>query len=138
MVELLDDVVKKSVNEVVAVISQSLNGRMTNLEAKMQKQWETFKQKWEDETVQLEPGSKEGTIIVAKYRIRTSVQAEMEKLWMKRMEKEDKIMLNKYETLNPTIERLGNEIINFRERRRESRRAPWRPRLGAEGVQATS
>ena len=61
----------------------------------MQSQWETFKQKWEDETVQLEAGSKEGSVFVAKYRFPTSVQAEMEKLWTKRMEKEDKIMLNR-------------------------------------------
>ena len=36
MAERLDDVVKKSVNEVIAEISESLHGRMTNLEAKMQ------------------------------------------------------------------------------------------------------
>ena len=105
----------------VAGISESLNGRMTNLEAKMQSQWETFEQKWEDETVQLEAGSKEGSVFVAKYRIPTSVQAEMEKLWTKRMEKEDKIMLNKYGTLNPTVERLGNEIINLRVRKKGNR-----------------
>ena len=63
--------------------------------------------------VQLEPGSKEGTITLAEYRVRASVQADMEKLWTERMEKEDKIMLNKYETLNSTVESLGSEIINF-------------------------
>ena len=31
------------------------------------------------------------------------------------MEKEDKTMLNKYETLNSTVERLGCEIIDLRE-----------------------
>ena len=50
MVERLDDVVKE--------ISESPNGRMTNLEAKMQHQWEAFYQKWEDKIVQLKPGSK--------------------------------------------------------------------------------
>ena len=63
--------------------------------------------------MQLEPGSEEGTISLAQYRIRSSVQAEMEKLWTERMEKEDKIMLNKHETLNSTVDPLGSEIINF-------------------------
>ena len=39
----------------------------------------------------------------------------MEKLWTERMENEGKIMLNKYETLNSTVERLGSEIINLRD-----------------------
>ena len=78
-VERLEDVVKG--------ISESLRGRMTKLEAKMQSQWETFEQKWEDEIVQLKLGSKEGAITMAEYRIRTNVQAELEKLWTDRMGK---------------------------------------------------
>ena len=42
MADRLDGVVTESVNEVVAKISESLHGRMTNLEAKMQSQWEIF------------------------------------------------------------------------------------------------
>ena len=57
---------------------------------------------------------------MAECRIRTSVQADLEKLWTKRMEKEDKIMLNKYETLNSTAERLGSEIICLRRGRKMS------------------
>ena len=71
---------KKSVNEVVAEISESLHGRMTNWEAKLQSQCETFEKTWEDKIVQLEPGSKEGAITLAEYRIRSSVQAELEEL----------------------------------------------------------
>ena len=33
------------------------------------------------------------------------------------MEKEDKIMLNKYDTLNSTVERLGCEVIVLKERK---------------------
>ena len=33
------------------------------------------------------------------------------------MEKEDKIILNKYETLNSTVERFGREIINLKKRK---------------------
>ena len=42
LADRLDSVVKKSVNEVVAGISESLHGRMTSLEAKKQNLWETF------------------------------------------------------------------------------------------------
>ena len=48
------------------------------------------------------------------------------------MEKEDNTMLNKYETLNSTVERLGCEIIDLR----ECNRGPLR--LRAEEAQATS
>ena len=47
MADRLDDVVMKSVNEVVAEIFESVHGRMTKLEAKMQHQWDTFEKKWE-------------------------------------------------------------------------------------------
>ena len=115
MADRLDDVVKKSVNEVGAEISESLHGRMTSLEAKMQNQWKTFEKKREDKILQLEPGTEEGATTLAEYRIRTSVQADLEKLWTERMEKDDKIMLNKCETLNSTVERLDSETINLRE-----------------------
>ena len=63
---------------------------------------------------------------MAEYR---SVQAKMEKLWTERMGKEDKIMLNKYETLSSTVERLGNEIINLREREKILKRGEYLGRL---------
>ena len=77
MVERLDDVVKG--------IFEFVHGRTTNLEAKLQRQWEAFEQKWEDKIVQLKPGSKEGSVSLAEYRIRTSVHADMEKLWTERV-----------------------------------------------------
>ena len=80
MADRLDDVVKKSVNEVVAEISEPLHVWMTNWEAKLQSQRETIEQKWEDKMVQVEPGSKEGAITLAEYRIRSSVQAGLEEL----------------------------------------------------------
>ena len=122
MADRLDDVVMKSVNEVVAETFESLHGRMTMLEAKMQHQWEDVRKgmgrenscSWNQ---------------VAECRIRTSVQADLEKLWTKRMEKEDKIMLNKYETLNSTVERLGGEIIYLRKRKENGQRGKHRGRL---------
>ena len=66
--------------------------------------------------MQLEPGSKEGTIYMAEFRIRVSVQADLEKLWSERLEKEDKIITNKYETLTSQVDRLSQEIVNYGER----------------------
>ena len=57
---------------------------MTDLEAKVQTRWTAFAKKWEEKIV--EPDSEESTI------------TEMEKFWKERMEKEDKITTNKYET----------------------------------------
>ena len=94
-VDQRDKCIVDSLDFVVKGISESLDGRMTNLKGRTQHQRETFERKWEDKIVQLEPGSKEGTISLAEHRIRTSVQTEMEKTWMERMEKEDKINTNK-------------------------------------------
>ena len=58
MADRLDDVVMKSVNEVVAETFESLHGRMTMLEAKMQHQWRTLEKDWEEKIVQLEPGGR--------------------------------------------------------------------------------
>ena len=44
--------------------NESLNGRLTNLEAKMQNQWKIFGDKWEDKMVQLE-----GAITMAEFWI---------------------------------------------------------------------
>ena len=46
MADRLDDVVMKSVNEVVAEIFESVHGRMTKLQAKMQHQLETIEKEW--------------------------------------------------------------------------------------------
>ena len=80
-------------------------------------QWETFERKCE-KIAQLEPGSKEGLTTLSEHRMRTSVQTEME-IWAERMEKEDKIMTNKYETLNLQVVRLSQEIFNLKERHKQ-------------------
>ena len=41
---------------------------------------------------------------------------EVDKTWFERVEREDKIVLNKCETLNSTVEGLGREVINLKER----------------------
>ena len=76
----------------------------------IEQQWDIFEKKWESKIVQMEPGSVECAISMAESPIQRSVQRDLEKIWSARTEKEDKIMLIKYETLNSTVERLGCEI----------------------------
>ena len=76
-----------------------------------------LREKRESKVTQLERRFVDGTISMAKSRIRRSVQSDLEKIWSDRMEKEDKIMLIKYETLNSTVERLGCEIKNLKEKK---------------------
>ena len=49
---------------------------------------------------------------------------------MERLEKVDKIMMNKYERLNSTVEGLGSEIINWSEK--NGKRGKHRGRLFGE------
>ena len=79
----------------------ALHGRMkvweghvrTLIDSRMRRHWVAF-DKWEDKIVQLEPGSKEGTITMAESRIRKSVQKEMEGVWRDRMERDEKVTTN--------------------------------------------
>ena len=43
----------------------------TLIDSRIQHHWEAFEKKWEDKIVQLELGSKDGTIAMAENRIRT-------------------------------------------------------------------
>ena len=61
---------KEHLGKVVKEIFDSLEGRLTNLEAEVQTQWTAF-EKWEDRIVELD--SKEGTVM-AERLIRLSVQ----------------------------------------------------------------
>ena len=59
LTEHLDCSVKNAVNSAVTGLTVQLHGRMTTWESRMQHQWEVSEKKWEDKTVQLEPGSVE-------------------------------------------------------------------------------
>ena len=74
-----------------------MHGRMTNWESKCSSGGSTLHRSGSTKLVQ--PGSVEGTLSLAEHRIRMSVRTEMDKTWSDRLEKEDKIVLNKYETL---------------------------------------
>ena len=70
--------------------------------------------------MQLEPGSIEGTASLAEHCIRLRVQFESDKTWSDRSEKEDKIVMNRYETLTSTADRLSRETANLKPRKVES------------------
>ena len=44
----------------------------------------------------------------------------MDKKWSDRLDKEDKNVLSKDETLNSVVKRLSREVVNFKERKMES------------------
>ena len=106
-------------NKAFAGLTKDLQGRMTEWESEMQQQWLHF-EKWEDKIVQMKLGTVEGHVAVAELRIRLSLQGELEKRWFDRLGREHKIMTNKYETLNSTVERLSHEITNLKERKMRS------------------
>ena len=66
--------------------------------------------------MQLERGSKGGTLTAAEHRIRHSVRSEKEKIWKDRMEKEDKITTNSVETLKSQVLRLNEEVVCMKNR----------------------
>ena len=53
---------------------------------------------------------------LAEHRIRKREQFEMAKIWKHRMEKEDKITTNKYETSHSQVARLSEEIVGMKSR----------------------
>ena len=69
-----DGVLKKSLSDAVKEMGESLTGRVTLWESKMQQQLVDFEKKWEYKIVQVEPGSVEGTISAAEHRVLVSVQ----------------------------------------------------------------
>ena len=73
-----------------------------------------FEQKLATKIAQLEPGSQDGVISSAELRIKKNIEEAMDKNWQNRMEKEDKININKFETLNSMVTRLEAEVLNFK------------------------
>ena len=114
----------KAVNVTVGGLTSKLYSRMQHFESQMEVQIKTpiqqhldsFQKKWQNSMTQLQPASVDGVISVAEGHIRRSVQNNLEKIWWDRIEEEDKIMLNKYETLSSTVERWGRAIVNLREK----------------------
>ena len=88
LVDHLDGSLKKSMTEVMAELTDRLHGKMTNSESMMQHQWEVFEKEVGEKIVQLEPRSVDGTIFAIEYRIRMSVQTDMDKKWSDRNEQE--------------------------------------------------
>ena len=73
--EHVDVVSKRSVNEVVTELSESLHGGMTNLISKMQSQCETIEMKCDDKII----NQSKNTIKKTEIRNRLSAQGELDK-----------------------------------------------------------
>ena len=83
--------------------------------------------------VQLEPGSAEGHITAAEHRTRLSIQTEVDNKWSDRMEREDTITLSKHETLDSVVQRLGQEAMNLKEKKKWQRGQHRATSLGSGG-----
>ena len=73
-----------------------------------------FEKKWENKIEQLEPGSTDGVISLAEFRIRTEVQKTLDKNWKDRMGKKDKITNGKIESLHSMVNRLEQEVTTLK------------------------
>ena len=84
--ENMNGSVEKAVNNAVTSLTSDLQCRMqkwkgqvvTQIDSRIPHHWEASVKKWEGNVVQLEPGSKDGTIAMAENRLRTNVQKELE------------------------------------------------------------
>ena len=63
---------------------------------------------------EIEPSSLEGVICNAEFRIQKHVEDSVNKNWQDRMEKEDKITTNKFETLHTIVHRLEAEVASLK------------------------
>ena len=72
--------------------------------------------RWENKIEQPEPGSKDGVITLAEFRIRTEVQKTVDKNWKDRMENEDKITNGKIESLHSVVNRLEHEVTALKDK----------------------
>ena len=118
----LDESLELAVNEAVSKLSGDLQRDLKNWEAKMDDKVKAqllnhqsgFEKKWESKIVQLEPSSRDGVISSAEFRIRNNVEEAVDKNWKDRMEKEDKIMINRVETLHSIVDRLEQEVTTLK------------------------
>ena len=117
----LNESLKLAVTEAVGKLSDDLHRDLINWEGKMDDKVKAqllnhqseFEKKWESKIAQLEPGSLDGVISSAEFRIQKKVEETVDKNWKDRMEKEDKIMINKVETLHSIVDRLGQEVTTL-------------------------
>ena len=90
-------------------ISESLDGRMSDRETRMQTRWTAFERKWEEKII--EPDCKEGTITNAEHRIPMSVQGEMENVWKDRTEGRIRSQRTRSRPLKSELQRLSEEVV---------------------------
>ena len=113
---------KSAAEDAVGRLSGELYHNLKNWEAQLEDKMQThlndhrsdFEKKWENKIAQLEPGSKDGVISMAEFRIRTEVQKTVDKNWKDRMENEDKITNGKIESLHSMVNRLEREVTTMK------------------------
>ena len=88
------------------------------MDEKVRVQWlnhqAEFEQKWATKVAQLELASQDGVISNAEFRILKKVKEKVDRNWKERMEKEDKIVTNKVETLHTVVDRLEQEVTSLK------------------------
>ena len=97
--------VKSTVEAAVGKLSGDVQRGLEHWEEKMDEKVRAqlashqaeFEKKWATKIAQLEPGSQDGVISSAEFRIKKNIEEAMDKNWQNRMEKEDKININKFE-----------------------------------------
>ena len=113
---------KSAAEDAVGRLSGELYHNLTNWEATLEDKMQThlnehrsdFEKKCEKKIEQLEPGSKDGVISLAEFRIRTEVQKTVDKNWKDRMENEDKITNRNIESLHSMVNRLEQEVTTLK------------------------
>ena len=115
---------KSAAEDAVGRLSGELYHNLKNWEAQLEDKMQThlnehrsdFEKKWESKIEQLEPGSKDGVISPAEFRLRTEVQKTVDKNWKDRMENEDKIKNGKIESLHSMVNRLEQEVTTLKDK----------------------
>ena len=114
---------KLAAEDAVGRRSGELYHNLKNWETKLEDKMQTHlnehradfeKKKWENKIEQLEPGSTDGVISLAEFRIRTEVKNTVDKNWKDRMENEDNITNGKIESLHSMVNRLEQEVTTLK------------------------
>ena len=113
---------KSAVEAAVGKLSGELQRDLEHWEGKMDEKVRAhltshqaeFEQKWATKIAQLELESRDGVISSAEFRIQKNIAETLDKNWQSRMEKEEKIKINGFETLNSIVTRLEAEVLKLK------------------------
>ena len=89
-------------------VSDTMDGRMSDLEQRVQHQWTVFEKKVGGKMVQLD--DKEAEVTQAEHRIKLAVQRDADERLGNRMDKEDRITASTFEVLRSEVTRLSAKL----------------------------